>query len=141
MLGCAVCSPTAPCLLHLKASALLPYCFLRLVVPPPCMLPPWAIQGNTSHLLYSPQEFVLLLCLSVTGHCLVFWLWHSESFACFSGSLSFHTLMCGTNLRFGWGGMETRKSPTSSLCCDAHSFPMITFMLVSCILKLRLYRR
>ena len=64
----------------------------------------------------------------------------SESSACFSGSLSFYTLMRGTNLRLGWGGMETLKSPTSSLCCDAHSSPSMTFTLDTCFLKLRRYR-
>ena len=64
----------------------------------------------------------------------------SESSACFPGSLSFHTLMHGTNLRLGWGGMETLKSPTSSLCCDAHSSPSMTFTLDTCFLKLRWYR-
>ena len=64
----------------------------------------------------------------------------SESSACFSGSLSFLTLMCGTNLRLGWGGMETLNSPTSSLCCDAHSSPSMTFTLATCFLKLRRYR-
>ena len=53
---------------------------------------------------------------------------------------SFHTLMHGTNLRLGWGGMETLKSPTSSLCCDAHSSPSMTFTLDTCFLKLRRYR-
>ena len=56
----------------------------------------------------------------------------SESSACFPGSLSFHTLMRGT--------METLKSPTSNLCCDAHSSPSMTFTLDTCFLKLRRYR-
>ena len=64
----------------------------------------------------------------------------SESSACFSGSLSFHTLIRGTNLHLGWGGMETLKSPISSLCCDAHSSPSMTFTLETCFLKLRRYR-
>ena len=64
----------------------------------------------------------------------------SESSACFSGSLGFHTLMRGTTLRLGWGGMKTLKSPTSSLCCDAHSSPRMTLILDICFLKLRRYR-
>ena len=61
-----------------------------------------------------------LLCLSVLVQCFVSRL--QRALLAFSGSLSFHTLMCC----LGWGGVETLKSPTSSLCCDAPSFSVMT---------------
>ena len=126
---------------QLKAHALLPYCFLHLVFPPPGLLFPWVFE-ETPHtcfvagmnLSFSEVQLTVLACDSSLSSVLA--LNTSESSACFSGSLSFYALIGGTKLRLGWGGMETLKSPSSSLRCDAISSSRMTFTLDTCFRKL-----
>ena len=123
-LGCVVWSSTVSCLPQLEAHALqrVPsssstWLFHHHV----CIL--HGLFEETSHTCFVACKIFSFgeVCDGLLSFVLA--LNTSESSACFLGSLSLHTFMRGTNLRLGWGGMETLKSSTSNLCCDAHSSP------------------